>query len=107
MNWPKEKRWTRFCGPDCWIHGNWYGNGCRFRLKKIQSTMTNKTTKRLEDIRAKAVTEGHWPLAAAVHQALTDEANLDFQINVVGALHETGSLRHRIEPFWQLWRKDE
>ena len=69
--------------------------------------MATKTNNRLPELLKKATTEGQWPLAAAVQQALTQESNLDFQINVVGALHETGSLRNSLEPFWKLWRKDD
>lgn len=68
--------------------------------------MPSKDTKRLADLHTKATADGQWPLAAAAHAILADESNLDLQINVVGALHEAGSLRNRIEPFWKMWRTD-
>jgi hypothetical protein len=69
--------------------------------------MATKPNNRLAELLKKATTDGQWPLAAAAQQALAQESNLDFQINVVGALHEAGSLRNRMEPYWQVWRKDE
>ncbi len=66
--------------------------------------MGTKITKRLEELHKKAITDGHWQLAAASHAALMDEANPDHQLNVVGAIHEVGQLRNRMEPFWQAWR---
>jgi hypothetical protein len=69
--------------------------------------MTNKNNKRLEDLHKKAVADGHWPLASASHAALANGSSLDLQINVVGSIHECGMLRNRLEPFWQLWRKDD
>jgi hypothetical protein len=69
--------------------------------------MAAKPNPRLAELLRKANVDGRWSLAAAVHQALGEESNLDYQINVVGALHETGSLRNVLEPFWKLWRKDD
>jgi hypothetical protein len=68
--------------------------------------MATKTTKRLEELHTKAVENGHWPLAAAAQAVQANESNLDYQINVIGAIHEVGQLRNRLEPFWQLWRTD-
>jgi hypothetical protein len=68
--------------------------------------MATKTTKRLQEICTKAAAANHWPLAAAAQAVLGDESSLDHQINFVGAMHEVGSLRNRLEPFWQLWRND-
>jgi len=68
--------------------------------------MPTKDTKRLETLRTKSIAEGQWPVAAAACAALADESNLDHQINVVGALHESGALRNRIDPFWKAWRTD-
>lgn len=68
--------------------------------------MAIKTTKRLEELQKKAAADGHWPLAAAARIALGDEGTLDHQLNVVGAIHEVGQLRNRLEPFWQCWRTD-
>ena len=69
--------------------------------------MPAKPNKRLEELQAKAVQDGRWPLATAAAAALVDASNLDNQINVVGAMHEAGRLRNQLAPFWQAWRKDE
>lgn len=63
--------------------------------------------KRLQEIQAKARADGHWALVCAMESALKDGADLDNQINVIGAMHEVGSLRNRIAPLWKEWRKDE
>jgi hypothetical protein len=69
--------------------------------------MPLKPNKRLQALQAKAVQEGRWPVAATAALALADESNLDHQINVVGAMHESGALRNQLAPFWQAWRKSE
>src|SRR5262245_28949565 len=69
--------------------------------------MPTKPNKRLQDLQSKAAKDGRWPLAAAAAASLADESSLDNQINVVGAMHESGMLRNQIAPFWQTWRKSE
>jgi len=69
--------------------------------------MPTKPNKRLQELQSKAVQGGDWPLATAAGVALLDASNLDNQINVVGAMHESGRLRNQLAPFWQAWRKDE
>ena len=69
--------------------------------------MPTKPNKRLQDLQSKSAQDGRWPVAAAAAVALADEASLDNQINVVGALHESGMLRNQVAPFWQAWRKSE
>ncbi|MGV3754022.1 MAG: hypothetical protein ACO1QS_01415 [Verrucomicrobiota bacterium] len=68
--------------------------------------MPAKTSKPLSDLHKKALADGHWPVVAATQAALADEANLDLQINVIGAMHESGFLKNRMEPLWKLWRPD-
>jgi hypothetical protein len=69
--------------------------------------MATKPNKRLKDLESKARLEGRWPLVAAASMALADESNLDHQINVIGAMHESGRLPNQLLPFWQAWRTDE
>jgi hypothetical protein len=66
-----------------------------------------KPNKRLQDLQTSAAQQNHWPLATAAAAALVDESNLDNQINVVGAMHESGMLRNQLAPFWKDWRKSE
>jgi hypothetical protein len=68
---------------------------------------TAKPNKRLQDLQAKAAQENHWALAAAAAMALADESNIDNQINVIGAMHESGMLRNQLAALWQTWRKSE
>lgn len=46
-----------------------------------------------------------WPQPLA--HALADIANLDRQINLVGALHEVGYLQNSLSPYWREFRADE
>src|SRR5436190_7230063 len=72
-----------------------------------KTKMPTKPNKRLQDLQSKSAQDGRWPVAAAAAVALADETSLDNQINVVGALHESGMLRNQVAPFWQAWRKSE
>ena len=58
----------------------------------------------LEKARAKAVDNGHWALAAALHSLQSTPNDIDARINVVGAMHEVGLLRNSLEPYWRRWR---
>ena len=58
--------------------------------------MPTKPNKRLQELQSKAVQGGDWPLATAAGVALLDASNLDNQINVIGAMHESGRLRNQV-----------
>jgi hypothetical protein len=55
----------------------------------------------------KSLSQGQFALAAAAAHALADVANLDRQINLVGALHEVGYLQNSLSPYWREFRADE
>lgn len=59
---------------------------------------------RLNKLAASARSKGHWALYAAAQAAIDSDGSVDDQINVVGALHETGYLRNSLAPYWRAWR---
>lgn len=62
---------------------------------------------KLAKLEKKSLENGHFALAAAASHVLAAVGDLDRQINLVGALHEVGSLRNVIAPYWKVFRIDE
>ena len=62
--------------------------------------------KKLTQLAAKATEKGHWALAAAAAQALSNDT-VDSHINVLGARHEVGLLKNSITPFSKAWQKND
>ena len=62
---------------------------------------------KLAKIAEKAWAQGQYPLAAATTHLLADIADINRQINLVGALHEVGYLQNSLSPFWKEFRANE
>ena len=70
--------------------------------------MDSKVLKsKLTALEKKAVLKKQFALASAANYLMTDETNLDKQINLLGALHEVGYLQNTFLPYWTLFRSDE
>lgn len=63
--------------------------------------------KKVQDLMLKARQSGRFALAAAASDFLQDVQDIDRKINLIGALHETGSLKNSLAPYWQALRSDE
>ncbi|MET1076858.1 MAG: hypothetical protein ABWY06_02445 [Pseudomonas sp.] len=63
--------------------------------------------KRLSQLEQKAQAEGQFAVSATAFQLLAQPNSLDNQINLIGALHELGTLPNSLAPFWKALRNDE
>ncbi|MEM9202062.1 MAG: hypothetical protein AAGC53_10395 [Actinomycetota bacterium] len=59
---------------------------------------------RLRKLVAKAIEKEWWAVELCATRLLEDVDDLDYQINLVGALHEAGSLQNVLKPYWNAWR---
>ncbi|MGE6386014.1 hypothetical protein ACQKEN_10180 [Pseudomonas sp. NPDC078416] len=64
-------------------------------------------TQKLKKLVISAKEKGHFVVEATAARLLDDPMSLDYQINVVGALHEVGTLKNVISPLWQALRTDQ
>lgn len=62
---------------------------------------------KLAKLEKKSIAQGQYALAAAAAHTLTDIADINRQINLVGALHEVGYLQNSLSPYWKEFREDE
>lgn len=62
---------------------------------------------KLAKLADKAVIQGQHSLAAATTHLLADIADVNRQINLVGALHEVGYLQNSLSPYWKEFRANE
>lgn len=62
------------------------------------------TDAKLKAARKKGIEKGHWSVVAALDSLLLDPTSLDARINVVGAMHEVGTLSNSLKPYWEAWR---
>ncbi len=62
---------------------------------------------KLAKLGEKAWAQGQYPLAAATAHLLVDIADINRQINLVGALHEVGFLQNSLSPYWKEFRANE
>ena len=62
---------------------------------------------KLAKLEKKSLAQGQYALAAATAYALADIADINRQINLVGALHEVGYLQNSLSPYWKEFRGDE
>jgi hypothetical protein len=65
------------------------------------------THSKLTKLAEKALAQGQYPLAAATTHLMADLADINRQINLVGALHEVGYLQNSLSPYWKAFRTNE
>ncbi|OZI35290.1 hypothetical protein CEG14_09305 [Bordetella genomosp. 1] len=68
--------------------------------------MSTDLSPKLKKLVRSANEKGHYAVEAVAARLLTEPQSLDHQINLVGALHEVGSLKNVLAPYWQAWRGD-
>ena len=66
-------------------------------------SLESKLSKLEEKTRAK----GLYAVSAAATDLLADVQDIDRQINLTGALHETGHLKNSLAPYWKEFRANE
>ncbi|MGP9568405.1 hypothetical protein [Halomonas sp. AOP25-F1-15] len=69
--------------------------------------MSDKLFNKLNKLRLNAQKKGHFVVDAAASCLTENPESLDYQINLVGSLHETGALRNSLSPYWMEFRKTE
>lgn len=68
--------------------------------------MTDHIAQKVKKLMGSARDKGHFGVEATAARYLDEPTSLDYQINLVGALHEVGSLKNVIAPYWQALRTD-
>lgn len=68
--------------------------------------MANDVSAKVKKLVRSAQEKGQFGVEAAAARYLDDTQSLDYQINLVGALHEVGSLKNVLAPYWQAFRGD-
>ncbi|KPX35311.1 MULTISPECIES: hypothetical protein [Pseudomonas syringae group] len=69
--------------------------------------MAKDITQKVKTLIISAKAKGHFVVEATAARLLDDPTSLDYQINLIGALHEVQALRNVLKPYWQMLRVDE
>jgi hypothetical protein len=81
----------------------WVLNARKEKIHVVSSDITQKVKKLIASARDK----GQFVVEATAARYLDEPTSLDYQINLVGALHEVGALKNVLAPYWKALRTNE